>query len=76
MNMFVGFSKVIGKSKFRVGAGMRLTKQNVWYMLFVLLIYWMFLLCFYVIAFSLWIVYAFCYGVYWCIKKVIQKLKS
>jgi hypothetical protein len=71
--MFISFSKVLGKSKFRLGAGFRVTKKNAAYMLFFLLFYWMLMLCFYMIAFCIWLVYAMGYGVYWCIKKILKR---
>lgn len=74
--MFLSFSKFIGKSKFRIGAGMRLTKSNVWYMLFILMIYWMFVLCFYMMALCIWMMYAMIYGLVWLVKKIVKKIKN
>lgn len=74
--MFLSFSKFIGKGKFKIGAGLRLTKQNMWYMLLVLLIYWMIMLTFYMMAFCVWLTYAMFYGIYWCIKKIVQRSKK
>lgn len=74
--MFISFSKMLGNSRLRLGAGIRVTKKTAAYMIFFLMFYWMLILCFYMVAFSIWLVYAMGYGVYWCIKKIVQKFKS
>lgn len=74
--MFISFSKMLSKSKLRLGAGFRITKKNAAYMIFLLLFYWMFMLCFYMAAFCVWLVYAMGYGIYWVVKKIIQTIKG
>ena len=66
--MFISLSREFGK--FRLGAGLRVTKKNAAYMIFVLMIYWMLLLCFYMVVFCFWLMYAVCYG----LEKIIESL--
>ena len=75
--MFVGLSKTFAKfGKFRIGAGLRLTKKNAAWMLVILMFVWMFQLCWYMMVLSFWMIYAVCYGIYWVIKKIIQTIKG
>ena len=74
--MFLSLSKTLTKfGGFRFGVGMRLTKKNAWWMFFVLLFVYMFKAYWYMMIICLWLIYAICYGFYWCIKKLCQKIK-
>jgi hypothetical protein len=71
--MFISFSKTIARfGGFRIGVGMRLNKKNSWIMLFLLLFVALFKMMWYMLILSFWLMYAFCYGTYWCIKKLVQ----
>lgn len=75
--MFIGLSKTFAKfGKFRIGAGLRITKSNALWMSIVLLFVWMFQLCWYMMVLCFWLMYAVCYGIYWCIKKLVTALKG
>ena len=75
--MFVGLSKTFAKfGKFRIGAGLRLTKKNAPLMLFILMFVWVFQLMWYMMVLCFWLMYAVCYGIYWCIKKLVTALKG
>lgn len=75
--MFIGLSKTFAKfGMFRIGAGMRLTKKNAAWMLVILMFVWMFQLCWYMMVLCFWLIYAVCYGIYWCIKKLVTALKG
>ena len=68
--MFMSFSKTIAKvGGFRFGIRMRLTKSNaLWYYLALSVI----LTCqlfWYGMVLAFWLMYAFLYGIFWCIKK-------
>lgn len=74
--MFLSFSKTIAKfGGFRIGIGTRVSKKNAGYALVFLLFYYMFLMCWYMMIGCLWLIYAMCYGIYWCIKKLVLTLK-
>ena len=62
--------------KFRLGAGMRITKKNAIYMLIIMMFVWMIQAMWYILVICAWLVYAVCYGIYWIIKKIIQKIKG
>ena len=74
--MFIGLGKMIGKSKIRVGAGMRITKKNAAWILVIMMFVWMFQLMWYMMVLCFWLMYAVCYGIYWCIKKLVTALKG
>lgn len=74
--MFIGLTKALGKSKIRIGAGVRITKNNIWYMLFFLLLYYAFLMCWYCIVLSFWIIYAMIYGCFILIRWIVRKIKT
>jgi hypothetical protein len=77
MIMFVGISRTMGKfGKFRLGAGLRLTKNNAVWVLFILMFVYMFQACWYMMVLCFWMVYAMFYGMYWCIKKLIQAIRG
>lgn len=74
--MFVGLGKMLGKSKIRLGVGMRVTKGNAAWMLLILMFVWMFQLIWYMMILCFWFMYALCYGIYWIIKKIVTKIKG
>jgi hypothetical protein len=75
--VFVGLSTTFAKfGKFRLGAAFRITKKNAAYMCIILMFVWMFQLMWYMILLSFWMVYAVFYGLYWCIKKLVQAIKG
>lgn len=75
MNMFVGLSKTFARfGRTKLGVGIRITKKNAIYMIIALLFYWMLMLCLYMMVFCIWLVYAMGYGIYWLIKKIIEKV--
>ena len=50
--MFIAFNRPIAKiGKTRINAGFRITKKNWYYMLFALFVYWMLMLCVYMVVF-------------------------
>jgi len=68
--MFIGFSKVLSKgSKFHIG--FRLTKKNAPWLAIVLLFYWALKMMVFIMVLYAWLTYAVCYGMYWCIKKLV-----
>lgn len=74
--MFISLGRMLGKSKFRIGAGLRITKTNIWWMWLVLMFVLIFQMMWYVCVLSFWMIYAVCYGIYWVIKKIIQTIKG
>lgn len=75
--MFVSLSKTLAKfGGFRLGLGLRLNKSNAAWMLFVLMFVYIFQAMWYMMILCGWLVYAVCYGVYWCIKKLIETIKA
>lgn len=70
--MFISVGKMFGKGKLRFGVGIRLTKSNFMWMAFVAMFYYMFKLMWYMILFTFWLMYAMCYGIWWCIKKIFK----
>lgn len=63
--MFIGFSKRLkAMGDFRLGVGLRLTKNNCWYFLFALLLYGCFYLCWYSVIACGWILYFMLYALY------------
>ena len=71
--MFISLSKTFAKvCGFRFGFGIRITKRNAPYMLFFMLFVWMFQIMWYMLVFSFWLMYAMCYGIYWCIKQLVR----
>ena len=70
--MFISFSKTIARfGGFRLGVGMRLNKKNAIWMSLIVLFVAMFQLMWYMLILCGWMMYAVCYGIYWCIKKII-----
>lgn len=71
--MFVSLLKSIGKfDGFRLGIGKRITAKNAWWLLLVLFFVLIFQLTYYMLLASFWVMYAMCYGIYWCFKTFIQ----
>ena len=70
--MFISFSKTIARfGGFRLGIGMRLNKKNAIWMSLIILFVAMFQLMWYMLILCGWLIYAVCYAIYWCIKKII-----
>ena len=70
---FVGFSKRMFGG-LRLGAGMRLTKKNFAYMVFVLAIFY---ISYYTIAASIWLMVGVVYFFFvWPIKKIYELIKG
>ncbi len=70
--MFISFSKTIAKfGGFRLGVGMRVTKNNAVWMSFVVLFIELFKLIWYMIVFAFWLAYIICYGLYLGTKKLV-----
>lgn len=75
--MFVSFSKTLARfGGLRLGFGLRINKSNVAWMLLIYLFVLMFQAMWYLLVLCFWLVYAVCYGLYWCIKKAIQAIKQ
>ena len=63
--MFVSFSKRLkSMSGFRLGVGLRLTRRNCWYFLFVLVLVGCFYFCWYSVLACGWMLYGLFYGLY------------
>ena len=63
--MFVSFSKRLkSMSGFRLGVGLRLTRRNCWYFLFVLVLVGCFYFCWYSVLACGWMLYGLLYGCY------------
>ncbi|MBQ6998554.1 MAG: hypothetical protein IJN62_02065 [Clostridia bacterium] len=75
--MFIGISKTIAKvGGFRIGIGTRISKKNAPYALIGIFIYYMFMLCWYMMIGCGWLIYAMCYGIYFLIKTLLFRNKS
>lgn len=75
--MFVSLSKTLARfGGLRLGLGLRLNKSNAAWMLFVLMFVYIFQAMWYMMILCGWLVYAVCYGAYWCIKKLIETIKG
>jgi len=67
--MFVGFSRRV-RGGLRLGAGMRLTKRNFIFMIWVVMVYYMAYLA---VVGSVWLMVAIIYGMFiWPIKKIVE----
>lgn len=75
--MFMSLSKTIAKvGGFRLGIRMRLTKSNaIWYYLLLTVVLTC-QLCWYGMIFTCWLIYAFFYGIYWCVSRIYRLLSS
>lgn len=61
--MFVAVSKTLKRAGgFRFAAGIRITKKNAWFMLFILMFAYMFQAAWYMMIGICWLTY---YGMYW-----------
>ena len=70
--MFISLSKTIARfGGFRLGIGMRLNKKNAIWLSLIIMFVAMFQLMWYMLLLCGWMIYAVCYGIYWCIKKII-----
>ena len=76
MIMFIGLGKMLGKTRIRLGVGMRITKSNAIWMLFALMLIWTVQLTWYMMVLCFWFIYALGYGIYWIIKQIIRKTKG
>lgn len=75
--MFLSLSKTFAKvGGTRFCFGMRMTKKNAAYMWIVLLLVSMLQLTWYMLILCFWLMYAMCYGIYWCIKQLCRALKK
>lgn len=75
--MFVGFSKTIARfGGFRLGLGMRMSKKNAAWMCLAIMFVAVFKLMWYMLLLCGWLVYAMCYGIYWCIKKIVSSISQ
>ena len=77
IDMFVSFSKTMAKfGKVRIGVGLRVTKKNAAWMSFLLLFVLIFEMMWYLMVLCFWVIYAVCYGMYWCIRQLCRKLRK
>ena len=75
--MFFSLSKTLAKvGGFRLGLGVRMTKRNAPYMLFLTFFVSIFQLMWYMMVLCFWLMYAMCYGIYWIVKQIIRKVKQ
>ena len=75
--MFIGFSKTIARfGGFRLGVGIRMGKKNAFLVCMIIMFVSMFKLMWYMLLLCGWVTYAVCYGMYWCIKKLIRSLRK
>lgn len=74
--MFLSLSKTFAKvGGFRLGLGVRMTKKNAAFLWLILLFVWMFKLMWYMLVLSFWLMYAMCYGIFWCIRLIFRLVK-
>ena len=72
--MFVSLSKTFAKfGNIRIGAGIRMNKNNSFWILLILGFIGMIKLTWYILLFFGWITYALGYGIYCLIKFIINK---
>lgn len=75
--MFVSLTKTLAKfGGIRLGLGIRITKKNWPIMFFVYMFVLMFQMTWYMMVLFFWIMYAIFYGMYCCMKKIINMLKK
>ena len=75
--MFLSLSKAMVRfGKLRLGLGIRITKKNVIYMGIVLMFVYIMQACWALMVLCFWLAYAVCYGMYWCIKKLINSIRN
>ena len=69
--MYLSFSKTIAKfGKFRLRAGVRVTKKNAAAMAAIAFLYYCVKLTWYMCIFCGWLIYVCCYGMIYCTKKM------
>ena len=68
--MFISLGSFLGRSKQRLGLGIRITKKNVWWMLLFAMFYGIFMMAWYMILICAWLVYAVFYGLYALIRSL------
>jgi hypothetical protein len=88
INMFIGFSKTLARfGGFRLGVGMRVTKNNVLWMSLIVMIIQMFKAMWYMMVVAAWFTYALFYGIIigykwlikffiWLFRKVVEFYKK
>jgi hypothetical protein len=70
--MFISFSKMLTKfGGFRLGLGLRITKNNIIWMSFIIMIVYMIQACWYLMILMFWLVYAIIYGMIYIVKKIL-----
>lgn len=75
--MFISFSKTLARfGGFRLGLGMRMTKKNAIWMLFVLMFVCIFKMMWYMMILCFWLMYAMIYWIAYGIKKLCQQRKD
>lgn len=75
--MFVSLSKTLARfGGFRLGLGVRMKKSNAPWMLLIYLFVLIFQAMWYALVICFWLMYAACYGLYWCIKKAVEAIKQ
>ena len=75
--MFLTFSKMMAKiGGFKLGLGIRITKKNVLWMSWIVMIICMFQAVWYMMVICFWLMYAVMYGLWWCISAPFRKHKK
>ncbi len=75
--MFIGLSKTLARfGGFRLGVGLRLTKNNMIWMAFIIMFVQMLKATWYMMVVCFWMMYAMFYGLWWCFKKIFPKVKE
>lgn len=75
--MFISFSKTVAKfGGFRLSVGTRVSKSNFWWAALIVMFVAIFKLTWYMMLLCGWMMYAMCYGIYWCIKKIVETCKK
>lgn len=75
--MFFSLSKTISKfGGFRLGVGIRITKNNVLWMSLIVLFINIFKLMWYAVILCFWLIYAVFYGIYWLALNVLKCRKQ
>ncbi len=75
--MFISLSKTLARfGGFRLGVGLRLTKSNMLWMSFVVMFVYLLKATWYMMVICFWIVYALYYGLFYCCRKLLEKLKK
>ena len=73
--MFISFSKTLAKVG-GVRIGIRATKKNAAYIWMFLLFMLIFKMTWYCLVLAGWMMYAVCYGMIWCFKKMFKGIKN